>query len=111
MDYKDLGSRVRAVRRQHSMTQECLAEKVGISASFLGHIERGSRVASLETLVALCNVLNVAPEYLLRASLTCYDPEMPADLSEHEKSKLREFLRLAQATVANWSDGKPSDRN
>lgn len=102
MDYKDLGSRIRAVRRQQSLTQEQLAEMVGISASFLGHIERGTRVASLETLVALCNVLNVAPEYLLRASLTNYDHRMPEGLSEPEKNKLREFLRLAQDTVAGW---------
>lgn len=104
MDYKDLGSRIRAVRRQQSLTQEHLAEKVGISASFLGHIERGTRVASLETLVSLCNVLNVAPEYLLRASLTNYTEPMPEGLSNSQKTQLREFLRLAQDTVANWDD-------
>ena len=104
MNYKDMGSRIRAVRRQHSLTQEHLAEKVGISASFLGHIERGTRVASLETLVALCNVLEVAPEYLLRASLTTYDPQMPENLSDNQRARLSEFLRLAQDTVANWEE-------
>ena len=104
MDYKDMGSRIRAVRRQQSLTQEHLAEMVGISASFLGHIERGTRVASLETLVALCNELNVAPEYLLRASLTRYEQRMPEGLSDHDRTKLREFLRLAQDTVAGWEE-------
>ena len=104
MDYKDLGSRIRVVRRQKSMTQEQLAEKVGISASFLGHIERGTRVASLETLVLLCNVLNVTPEYLLRASLTNYDRRMPEGLSNQERNRLREFLRLAQDTVSGWDE-------
>lgn len=104
MDYKDLGSRVRMTRREQKLTQEHLAEMLGISASFLGHIERGTRVASLETLVKLCNALNVAPEYLLRASLTSYDQRMPENLSEHERIKLRELLRLAQDTVANWED-------
>ena len=102
MDYKDLGNRVRTVRRQQSLTQEQLAEKVGISASFLGHIERGTRVASLETLVAICNTLNVTPEYLLSASLHTFDQRMPEGLSEHDRSKLSEFLRLAQDTVRNW---------
>ena len=102
MDYKDLGNRVRTVRRQQSLTQEQLAEKVGISASFLGHIERGNRVASLETLVAICNTLNVTPEYLLSASLHTFDQRMPEGLSEHDRSKLSEFLRLAQDTVRNW---------
>ncbi|MGN0777960.1 MAG: helix-turn-helix domain-containing protein [Aristaeellaceae bacterium] len=102
MDYKDLGNRVRTVRRQHSLTQEQLAEKVGISASFLGHIERGTRVASLETLVAICNTLNVTPEYLLSASLHTFENRMPDGLSEHERATLSEFLRLAQDTVRNW---------
>lgn len=104
MDYKDLGARVRAMRRRHSLTQEELAEKTGISASFLGHIERGTRVASLETLVALCNTLDVTPEYLLSASLHSFDNSMPEGLSDNERAKLSEFLRLAQDTVRNWND-------
>jgi len=104
VDYKDLGHRVREARRQLSMTQEALAEQVGISASFLGHIERGSRVASLETLVALCNVLHVTPQYLLGASLTTFDPYMPTGISAESRNKLSEFLRLAQDTLDNWNN-------
>ena len=69
MDYKDLGARVRIARKKLGMTQEKLAEQVGISASFLGHIERGTRVASLETFVLLCNALKIKPEELLASSL------------------------------------------
>lgn len=104
IDYKDLGKRIREVRRQLSLTQETLSEQVGISASFLGHIERGSRVASLETLVSLCNVLQVTPQYLLSASLTTYEPHMPSGLTAENRSKLSEFLRLAQDTLDNWNE-------
>ena len=65
MNYRDMGMRIRTIRRQRGLTQEELAEQVGISASFLGHLERGTRVASLETLVTLCNTLDVNPDYLL----------------------------------------------
>ena len=104
IDYKDLGRRVRETRRQLSMTQEKLADQVGISASFLGHIERGSRVASLETLVALCNTLHVTPQYLLSASLNTYDPYMPTGMTPENRSKLSELLRLAQDTLDNWNE-------
>ena len=104
MDYKDLGLRVRNARRALGMTQEKLAEKANISASFLGHIERGTRVASLETLVDLCNAMNVTPEYLLSASLHNFDASMPQGLTAAEKAKLSEFLRLAQDTVKNWKE-------
>lgn len=104
MDYKDLGNRIRNSRREMGLTQEELAEKAGISASFLGHIERGSRVASLETLVDLCNLLGVTPQYLLSASLHTFDASMPEGLSERDRIRLSEFLRLAQDTVKNWND-------
>lgn len=105
IDYKDLGHRVRVIRRKQGLTQEELAEKVGISASFLGHIERGSRIASLETLVALCNTLKTTPQHLLAASL---DDEltshMPPEMSSADRSKLSTFLRLAQETINGWED-------
>ncbi|MBQ2954211.1 MAG: helix-turn-helix transcriptional regulator [Clostridia bacterium] len=104
IDYKDLGKRVRELRRTLSLTQEELAEKCGISASFLGHIERGTRVASIETLVCLCNTLNVNPQYLLSASLNTFDNHLPEGISAETRTRLSEFLRLAQDTLSNWND-------
>lgn len=70
MDYAALGKRVRQYRRIARMTQETLSERIGISCSFLGHIERGTRKASLETLIALSNALEVSPDLLLQDSLS-----------------------------------------
>lgn len=50
VNYQDLGLRVRDARKAKHLTQEQLAEKVGISSSFMGHIERGTRIASIESL-------------------------------------------------------------
>ena len=69
MDYRALGKRIRQHRFMAEMTQEDLAEKAGISCSFVGHIERGEKKASLETLIALCNALKVSPALLLQDSL------------------------------------------
>ena len=105
IDYTDMGHRIRIARRKQSLTQEALAEKVGISASFLGHIERGSRIASLETLIALCNTLKTTPNELLRASLDDELTEhMPTNLSQTERRQLSSFLRIAQDTISNWGD-------
>lgn len=104
MDYIDLGAKVRACRRAKKLTQIELAEQVGISASFLGHIERGTRVASVDTLVALCNTLQVRADYLLSASLlSCPEANMPAGLDETERERLSRFLQLAQDTVRSWN--------
>ena len=84
MDYKKLGVRVREHRKMHNMTQGELAERVGVSASFIGHIERGEKKASLETVVALCNMLEVSPSLLLQDSLN--EAAIQSQLSMDEDS-------------------------
>jgi len=70
MDYVGLGTRIRKQRKTMQMTQDKLAELAGISLSFLGHIERGTRTASLDTIVRLANVMRVSTDFLLADSLT-----------------------------------------
>lgn len=70
MDYGKLGLRVRQQRILNRLTQEQLAEKTGVSSSFIGHIERGEKKASVETVVALCNALDISPSVLLQDSLS-----------------------------------------
>lgn len=65
MIYRLLGANIRQRRRALGLTQESLAAQVGISASFLGHIERGSRTLSVDTLLSLCRALGVTPNDLL----------------------------------------------
>lgn len=65
IDYEAVGERVRAERQKHGLSQEKLAELCSISVSFLGHIERGTRKMSLETLVQLASTLNIGADYLL----------------------------------------------
>ncbi|MBR3765366.1 MAG: helix-turn-helix transcriptional regulator [Clostridia bacterium] len=65
VDYEAIGQRVRGMRRALKLTQGELAELVGISASFLGHIERGTRILSVDTLMALCDALGTTPNALL----------------------------------------------
>ncbi len=57
--YKLLGLRVRAERKKLGLTQEELAEKVGITGNFIGHIERGNKKASLDTLIKLADALEI----------------------------------------------------
>lgn len=47
------------------MTQEKLADIVGISTSFIGHIERGNRVPSVETLVSICQALKISMDEII----------------------------------------------
>lgn len=68
MIYKLLGNRVRQERLKLNLTQEQLAEKVDLSTSYIGQIERGERNISLDTLVVICKSLGVTIDYLLQDS-------------------------------------------
>ena len=47
------------------MTQGQAAEQIEMSASFIGHIERGSRIPSVETVVRLCKLCHVSADVIL----------------------------------------------
>ncbi len=91
MLYEDLGKRVKQQRKLAQMTQEKLAEKAGISFAFVGHIERGTRKASLETLVKLANALKVSPDTLLQDSLNDDLLGSGVEMSEKHRRLLREI--------------------
>jgi len=77
-DYRELGRRVRDLRQEKHLTQEELAELVGISVSFVGHIERAEKMASMETIARLCDILDVPADYLLRGkTLACAREKCP----------------------------------
>ncbi len=54
-----LGSRVRRARKEADLTQEDLAYKVGVSRAYMGFIEQGRNVPSLEVLEKIARVLKV----------------------------------------------------
>ena len=94
MDYVDMGKRVRKQRQPIGLTQQELAERIGVSTSFVGHVERGTRKASLETLVALSNALGVGVDYLLAGSLqSSPDEENPSGaMDPNRRLVIREIL-------------------
>ena len=105
MDYVDLGRRVRKQRQELNYTQETLAERVNVSTSFIGHVERGTRKASLETLVSIANALNVSLDYLLAGSLknSVIGP-MPQSLNPKQRIALQEILTTIQDNLSTWGD-------
>ena len=87
MDYAALGQRVRQIRHQKGLTQAGLAEKVDVSTSFIGHIERGTRIISLETFARLCRVLETDAGWLLGM------PEADLEPGDCTKEQLLELLK------------------
>lgn len=65
MELKDIGKWIREKRLEKSWSQEDLAERVNLSAVYIGMIERGEKLPKLETFIKIVNVLEVSADELL----------------------------------------------
>ncbi|MFA5577017.1 MAG: helix-turn-helix transcriptional regulator [Tissierellaceae bacterium] len=65
LNHNEIGHRIRQERDKLGLSREKFAEIVGLSAFFIGQIERGDRKMSIDTLVAIADTLNVSVDYLL----------------------------------------------
>ncbi len=88
---KRLGQRIRELRteRAERWTQEELAQRARISVSFLSMIERGERVAHVNTLAALADALDVSLSELFSGidKKPSRPPDLPRPLSDFCRSR------------------------
>ena len=59
-----LGKRIQEIRKSQHITQEKLAEMIGLDTPNLSNIERGKRFLSAETLEKIIKALNVSEKEL-----------------------------------------------
>jgi transcriptional regulator with XRE-family HTH domain len=50
-----LGARMQALRADRDLTQEAVADRIGISQKYLSELERGQKAPSWDTLVAIAH--------------------------------------------------------
>lgn len=93
-----LGKRIQKYREKAGMTQEVLAEQVGVSWNHLGAIERGVKTPKLETLVRTINVLEVSADDVmldvLRVGRKAQCTRIEEKLQRLPKEKQDKILRI-----------------
>ncbi len=70
MDKATLGKKLREARQKKGYTQYALAEIAGIGNVYLGEIERGTKMPSLNTFIKLIEALDVSADCILRDELS-----------------------------------------
>jgi transcriptional regulator with XRE-family HTH domain len=75
--YARLGERVLSARRHMGMSQQQLAERVGLTRTSITNLEQGRQKIQVHTLYAIAAALGVGPETLLPAL-----PDVSATLQE-----------------------------
>jgi len=54
-----LGKRIRIYRKKAGLTQEMLAEKLGLSSKYIQYIENGNRNPSLKVIFKIAKILEI----------------------------------------------------
>lgn len=103
MDYLDLGQRIRQHRISRGWTQEGLAQRTSVSTSFIGHLERGTRKASLDTIVAISNALDISMDYLLAGSLDATVIGLiPNTLTTQQAAAFKKIITVILDNLDKW---------
>lgn len=65
IDYKEIGKRMAARRKELGLKQYQLCEMIDVNYKYVSNLETGRSAPSLEVIMRLCEALNVTPDYLL----------------------------------------------
>ena len=82
VDYKEMGLRIKRLRRSKDLTQENLAAITGYSKSFIGCVENNTSTPSIETICKISFALGTMPDYLLLGTV------QPAMISQRIADKI-----------------------
>lgn len=101
--HKRIGKKIATLRKENSMTQEQLAEKLSITVKHCSNVERGLSSLSLEKLIYVADLFDVSLDYLVRDfsdEEQEYIPqiclELFKDADNKERLLLKEYLSLYQ---------------
>lgn len=70
---KQIGMRINARRKELSLTQEQLAEKMDVSVQMISNLELGKKAIRPENIVKLCFILDISADYILRGTHSEYE--------------------------------------
>lgn len=104
----EIGIRIRHYREKLGYTQECLAEKLGVSAQYISSVERGIVGLSVPILAKVSQILLVSTDMVLFGKENIID-ELSVLTPMTGLSKIH--LKHIEIIVKNYCDGVQLERN
>ena len=106
MDYYAIGQRIRKIRKARGLSQENLAEKVGISTTHMSHIETGNTKMSLPTFVEIAAALEVRTDEILyedraesRSASIAYITELLDNCTTQQVRIIEDIVKAAKESL------------
>lgn len=60
-----IGTRIAEIRRLNKVTQEALADMLGVSPKHISHVENATSCLSLKNLIRFCNIFSCSMDYII----------------------------------------------
>ena len=113
MDWSSIGRNLRIYRRESGLRQEDLARAAGVSGNYIGMVERGEKIPSLETLVALLNALHISADMVLtevvESGYTVKESLLAEQIGRLPQRERRRIHTVVEVLVqqAEYEEGNP----
>lgn len=106
MEPETIGRNIKKYRIEKKLRQEDLAEKTDLSANYIGMVERGEKIPSLETFISILNALEISADMVL-ADVLKQGYVVKNSLLDEDMQKLsqedRERIYLVIETLIKYS--------
>lgn len=100
ISFKNIGLKIKETRTSRNLTQENIADAVGVNTSHISNIETNKTKVSLTTLILICNALDVSVDYILGNELnfssSAIDYEILREVQKLNQDKKEQLLRIAK---------------
>lgn len=99
VDFKVIGQRIKTKRKEKYLTQENMAEQLGVSVGYFSNLERGTTKINLTTLSKIADILECDTACLISETSTGNNMYLNSEfaaalnqLNEKEKNTLLELI-------------------
>ena len=101
-DFKEIGKRIAARRKELGLKQAYVNEAAGLSDKYLSNIENARSIPSIEVLMRICDVLNVTPDYFLVGSVNTDKSNAYQKIIESKMQSLNKNKQKFLCDFADW---------
>lgn len=102
LDFRAIGQRIKIARIKKRLTQDTVSELINITPSHMSNIETGKSTVSLQTLIAIANVLGVSIDELLcdviLDSKVIFEKELSEVLKDCNEYEIRVLVDILKAS-------------
>lgn len=104
LDYAAIGTRIRTAREAAGLTQAELGERADLSTAHIGHIERGTRIVSLEAIFRIAQVLHTSVDSFLlgnSADQMSFFISLASSVRDKDERKIKNFCNIMRVLGEN----------